>query len=537
MRTAYLTAAIALCTSLGAAQNQQLDLQSITFPLDRPTAALPVPGQSSMYIVAGQGGVIRAMSDSGPQLVQPFLDLSSLVFDTPIAGLTGMAFDPDYVNNRRFFVRYNWDAGGQQVKAVVEEYTVPASTPFQANPVPVQRLVVVDLIPDINGVYHHGTGALHFGPDGMLYCGVGDSAKPGDFAGGLIAQDTFSRLGKILRLDTDAPPSFEPANNPFAGGVGGDPLVWAYGLRNPHGFSFDALTGELFIGDVGNLQNEELDREPNSSPGGENYGWPCLEGTFVSAPAMSEPICQGLSSVGPWFEYPHGVNSGAVIGGYVYRGTRMPWLYGHYLYADFVGATLKALDVSLANPTSADEIDLTIDLDLASSFNGFDLVGVVPDENGEPLIIKQTASSGRLFRVVPQSDYSDFDSFCPGNPNITGSPGVLTATGSPVISDNATNPVVLTSSSCPPGALSQFIYGADRTDAVLSNGRLCIGSPIRRIDPVGVIQPNGTRTHTLDLPNLPEPIVLASTWYFQLWHRDGAGASNLTGGLWIVFEP
>ncbi|MCP3915597.1 MAG: PQQ-dependent sugar dehydrogenase [bacterium] len=537
MRIVYCAAAAALLSPLGWAQNQQLELQPMSSLLDRPAAVLPIPGQDGIYVVAGQAGVIQVLNDSGTPLAQPFLDLSGLVFNTPINGLTGMAFAPDFETSRRFFVRYNWDAGGMQIKAVVEEYAVPLVTPFQADPALVQRLVTVDLVPDMNGLYHHGTGAIHFGPDGMLYCGVGDSARPVDFAGALIAQDTTSHLGKMLRLDTDAAPLFEPTDNPFAGGIGGDPLVWAYGLRNPHGFAFDALTGELFIGDVGNSAREEIDREPDSSPGGVNYGWPCLEGTFTPTPAVTEPICQGLPSTAPWFEYPHAPGNKAIIGGYVYRGNRMPWLYGRFLYADFVDATIKALDVGLTSPGPNDEEDLTLDLDLAGSFGGFELVGIMPDENGEPLVIRQPISGGGLFRIVPQSDYSDIGNYCPGNPNVTGVPGLLTATGSPVISDNGTNPIVLQASSCPPGAGSQFLYGENRNDFPLSNGRLCIGAPMRRIPPVGLIQGTGTRSLTLDLPTLSEPIVVASTWYFQLWHRDGAGASNLTGGLWIVFEP
>ncbi|MCP3917815.1 MAG: PQQ-dependent sugar dehydrogenase [bacterium] len=524
----------------GSPLAQQLELQSITTAsLNRPTTIVPIPGQPGMYVMSElETGIIRVGNDQSLQLVTPFLDLSGVVLGGWITGLSGMAFHPDYENNGRFFVRYNWDDPAQpglDCKAVVEEYSVPAGTPFVANPTPVQRIVVVDM-PNNDQGFHHATGDLAFGPDGMLYAGIGDNARPGGpLAPKMVAQDPNVPLGALLRMDVDAGAPFIPANNPFVGG-GGHPLVWAYGLRNPQAISFDELTGDLYISDVGQATREEVNRQFAASTGGENYGWPCREGT-LSGPGVNDPGCTGGMFVAPWYEYAHGAVS-AVIGGFVYRGDRMPWLYGFYIYADYMDRQVFALDSTLTNPTFANAINLTGDLMLGSFFTIAELAAVVADENGDPLLVRQPGSAGaigdgRVFRVAPQTGFSSFGSFCSALPNMTGVPGVLTASGSAVISNNN---AVLTATSVPNGALALVVYSDTRTNLLISNGRLCVGDPVRRITPAGTIA-GGTFVQPLDLPNLPTPITVASTWYFQLWHRDGPGQSNFTGGVWAVFTP
>jgi glucose/arabinose dehydrogenase len=185
---------------------------------------------------------------------------------------------------------------------------------------------------------NHNGGALAFGPDGYLYVALGDGGSAGDPMGN--AQSLSTLLGKLLRISprpSGGEPYSIPPDNPFVGWSGARPEIWAYGLRNPWRFSFDAATGDLWIGDVGQNAWEEIDLEPAGSDGGSNFGWDRLEGTHPfeggSAPG----------SVPPVFEYANGAGSCAVTGGYVYRGALIPALAGAYVFADYCRGRLEAL--------------------------------------------------------------------------------------------------------------------------------------------------------------------------------------------------
>jgi glucose/arabinose dehydrogenase len=176
---------------------------------------------------------------------------------------------------------------------------------------------------------NHNGGDLAFGPDGFLYIGLGDGGGAGDPFGN--GQSLQTLLGKMLRIDprrSGGAPYTVPPSNPFVGDPGARPEIWAYGLRNPWRFSFDRATGDLWIADVGQSNLEEIDRQPASSRGGENYGWSAFEG---SVPLGGSPAGEVVS---PVFEYDHTGGVCAVAGGYVYRGSAIPALDGAYLFAD-----------------------------------------------------------------------------------------------------------------------------------------------------------------------------------------------------------
>lgn len=283
--------------------------QLVASDLRRPVDLQP-DGSGRLFIIE-KVGRIRIFQD-GQLLEQPFLDISDRVgsFGNE-QGLLGLAFHPNYAQNGRFFVDFTDQDGNN----VIRRYQV-SGDPNIADPnTEVSLLSVKDPFPNHNG------GVLAFGPDGYLYAGFGDGGAAGDPFGN--AQKTNILLGKILRLDVDsAEPYAVPAENPFGN------EVWAYGLRNPWRMSFDKLTGDLYIGDVGQGDWEEIDYLPANSGAGTNFGWDYREGAHDyegGGPAgMVDPIA----------EYSHPEGGCSVTGGFVYRGSMPEW-NGIYLYGDY----------------------------------------------------------------------------------------------------------------------------------------------------------------------------------------------------------
>ena len=305
---------------------------------------------SGRMFVVGQHGVIRVIK-SGSVLSTPFLDISSRIGIDSERGLLGMAFPPQYANKGYFYVYYTRVDGNNQVS----RFHI-TSNPDIANPSSEEPILT---LPHPNFANHNG-GQLAFGPDGFLYIGPGDGGSGGDPFGN--AQNTNSLLGKLLRIDVEphvavpaAPgannfylpllfgnlnssnnlPYRIPPNNPFVGQPNHRHEIWALGLRNPWRFSFDRQTGDLYIGDVGQDQMEEVDFQPASSQGGENYGWNILEGTLCYP---NGPCTPPANYSPPVATYLHGANDSigcALTGGFVYRGSSYPALQGIYFYADY----------------------------------------------------------------------------------------------------------------------------------------------------------------------------------------------------------
>src|SRR4029079_7785545 len=245
-----------------------------------------------------KAGPIRIIKD-GVLLPTPFLELTSKVSSTAgEQGLLGLAFAPDYATSGRFFVHYNDHFNTNRVSS----FRVSAD-PDQANPASEAQVLAFPQ----PGVAHNG-GQLAFGPDGMLYVGLGDG-DDADHGRGQSLSDPFAN---IMRIDVRPRPYTVPADNPFVTTAGALPEIWSYGFRNPWRFSFDRATGDLGIGDVGQSAWEEVDRQPASSGGGENYGWNVREGSHPYAAGGSLP-----GAVDPVFDYPHSDGGCVVTGGYV----------------------------------------------------------------------------------------------------------------------------------------------------------------------------------------------------------------------------
>jgi len=277
--------------------------------LQRPVD-LQADGSGRLFVIE-KAGRIRILEND--QLLEtPFLDISESVGSSGNEqGLLGLVFHPQYQENGRFFVNYT-DTNGDTVLARFQV----SSDPNAADPGSEVRLLGLD-----QPFQNHNGGVLAFGPDGYLYAGLGDGGSQGDPNGN--AQNTGVLLGKILRLDVNsADPYAVPADNPFGN------EVWAYGLRNPWRFSFDKSTGDLYIGDVGQNQWEEIDFLAAGSPGGANFGWDHREGAHDYEGGGPEGM------IDPVAEYSHPEGGCSVTGGYVYRGSMPEW-NGIYLYADY----------------------------------------------------------------------------------------------------------------------------------------------------------------------------------------------------------
>lgn len=284
--------------------------------LTKPVAIANAGDGSNRLFVVEQAGRIQLVKNGSLASV-PFLDISGRVKAGGEQGLLGLVFHPNFSTNGYFYVNYT-ALNGDSVTARFHVSLQPDVADASSEQVLLQ---ISDPYPNHNG------GSLAFGPDGYLYLGLGDGGSEGDPEG--RAQSLSSYWGKLLRVDVDSgSPYAIPPGNPFAGG-GGLPEIWAFGLRNPWRISFDSLTGDLYIADVGQDNWEEIDWLPANSSGGANFGWSLREGTHFYKGDDSSNFVE------PVVEYSHGMGNCAVVGGYVYRGATLAALQGVYFYADF----------------------------------------------------------------------------------------------------------------------------------------------------------------------------------------------------------
>jgi glucose/arabinose dehydrogenase len=341
--------------------------------VDVPTALAVRTGDDSLYVTE-QDGFVVAVAPGGD--VTTFLDLSNRVMFGGEQGLLGLAFSPD---GSKLFVHFNNRSGDTRV----EEYAIADGAVLPES----RRRILAVKQPDAN----HNGGQLAFGPDGMLYIGLGDGGGAGDdgdgHADGGNGQSLDTVLGKILRIDptpSGDKPYTIPSDNPFADG-GGRPEIWAFGLRNPWRFSFDRETGDFWIGDVGEYEWEEVDYASAAQGAGEgaNFGWNVFE--------ADEQFRDGDTTgpaLPPLFALPHDDGYCSVIGGYVYRGTSIPDLEGAYVYSDYCNGRLRY--VRQSNNEVAERGSLGVRLSDISSFG--------EDANGELYVLSQSTG---LYRIDP----------------------------------------------------------------------------------------------------------------------------------------
>lgn len=304
-------------------------------PLTRVVGGIPdalyvtgAPGESSRLYVVRQSGTVRIVR-RGRLLAQPFLDLRGITRSGGEQGLLGLAFHPDYAENRRLFVNYTDLAGDTWIS----EYR--ADSLNRVDTATARPLLRIE-----QPYSNHNGGHLAFGPDGLLYIATGDGGDAGDPQGN--GQDTGSLLGKILRIDVDRRDDGRayaiPEGNPFSSG-GGRPEIFAYGLRNPWRFSFDRATGDLWIADVGQGRIEEVNRLAAGTGAGANLGWNAYEGR---SPFAGPGAVEGRAVTWPVAQYSHSRGC-SVTGGYVSRGRRAATLRGRYVFADYCTGELWSM--------------------------------------------------------------------------------------------------------------------------------------------------------------------------------------------------
>lgn len=348
-------------------------LTRLEVDVPRVTALATRADDPALY-VAGQDGKVFAIRD-GKLVATPVLDISKRVSNGSEQGLLGIVFSPD---GARLYVDYTDTAGDTRVV----EYRITGTG--VVDPATARTLLEVDQ-PQAN----HNGGQLAFGPDAMLYIGLGDGGGSNDRGSGHVAggngQSLDTLLGKILRIDPEpmaASPYTIPTDNPFAHG-GGRPEIWSYGLRNPWRFSFDRETGDLWMSDVGQDKWEEINLSPGATSRGANYGWAAFEGSH----RFTGDAPRG--AVGPIYEYSHRDTNGcSITGGYVYRGTRIPAMRGWYLFSDFCHGKIEAIRVVNGEVERASALGHTVDS--PGSFG--------EDGSGELYVLSQT---GAIFRFDP----------------------------------------------------------------------------------------------------------------------------------------
>lgn len=390
MFTAYLkslvTVGISVMASLADAQAKPQtpsSARAITTPpvqlvdafpklrFSRPLYLASVPDGSKRLVVVQQGGrIVVFPKQASAKKAETFLDISDRVQTTGgEEGLLGLAFDPDYQRNRHYYVNYTAAAPR---RTIIARYT--GQDPKS------EKIILEIPQPYAN----HNGGSLVFGPDGYLYIGVGDGGAANDPHG--YGQSLKTLLGKILRIDPRSGTPYKiPPDNPFVGVKDAKAEIWAYGLRNPWRIAFDYKTGELWAGDVGQNHVEEVDIIIK----GGNYGWRECEG-HLAMPELTKSCPKQF--IAPIITYDHDSPAKSVTGGYVYRGQKLEFLRGAYIYADFIDRRIWALrkEDGVQNTLIA-----TADLPV-SSFG--------EDDDGELYVIGYGDNEGRIWTLAASAN-------------------------------------------------------------------------------------------------------------------------------------
>jgi len=509
-----------------------------------PTDLTAPPGDSSRVFVTEQSTARVMLVLNGVLQATPFLNIGPIVGSGSERGLLGLAFHPDYASNRKFYVSYT-DNGGS---SVVREYLRDSVNPNIADAGSFTNIVNPIAQPFSN----HNGGGIEFGPDGMLYFGLGDGGSGND--PGNRSQNLTNILGKMLRLDVDNAPTYIPADNPFIGSPldpnnNIDDRIWARGLRNPWRFSFDRATGDLYIGDVGQNAIEEIDFQPASSTGAENYGWRCMEGNNCTG--LTGCTCFAASLVDPIFVFNHSGGNCSVTGGHVYRGSAMPGMQGRYIFGDFCSGLIWSIRYDSATGSAVDFMSHSVDLAIPGNEN---ITAFGEDADGEIYIVD--SNGGQIWKIEHEcttpaecqqsfcdaGDLSLNDCPCanPGNPDsgcdiqqLTG--GVKLTTLS---QDTLNTRITLQGTGFPGGSTPTAIVIrasslSDSGPVAFGDGLRCIGVPVVRLG--ATFAGAGTAIHTFGHG------AGAGAFYYQEWFRNTPAmfctpdAFNLSNGVGVIW--
>jgi len=368
--------------------SQRLPLSPVNFPLNpgqpgsfsvvnafpnlsfvAPVFFAGLPGTNQAVVVEQAGIIHRFDVDAQVASTVVMLDINSQVLFSGEQGLLGMAFHPDFANNGFFYVHYS---ASNPRRSVISRFTYNSQTGMAAS---ASEFILLQVDQPFG---NHNAGSLAFGPDDKLYIAFGDGGSGGDPDDN--AQNRGTLLGSIIRIDVDTGSPYDiPSDNPFVGEAGVRGEIWAYGFRNPFRFSFDRQTGTLWVGDVGQINREEID----IVQAGGNYGWRVFEGTQPYTSSQNTP--PNATLIPPVIDYDRSLGN-AVIGGYVYRGAALPTLRGAYVYGDFGSGRIWSLLYNGTQVVSNTEIA-----------NVANLTSFGEDNNGE---LYAVSGSGSIFRFI-----------------------------------------------------------------------------------------------------------------------------------------
>ena len=392
-----------------------LDAVQVASGLTQPLFVTAPPGDSRRLFIVQQDGNIRILNLLTSTLnPAPFLTLTGLTDTGGEQGLLGMAFDPNYATNGKFYLNFTVPGGafGNGITHV-SQFSVRGN-PDIADPNSERILITFDH-PESN----HNGGWIGFSPRtgdaNNLYIATGDGGAGNDQGTGHIepggnAQNLTTLLGKMLRIHVDsaAGTATIPSNNPFVGMSGARGEIWAFGLRNPFRNSFDRQTGRMFIGDVGQDTREEIDvQQATNAGGGENYGWRVREGSIQNPAFPGSPTPPG--AINPIFDYSHSVGQ-TIIGGYVYRGNRIPDLRGVYVFGDYSAGQIFSFDYDGSNVSNFQTITSQLFPTIVGGFTLSHPSSLGEDANGELYITD--IGNGSVFKIVssaPRAMKSDFN--------------------------------------------------------------------------------------------------------------------------------
>lgn len=374
------TAAIVLTVSTSSVSGAgAVVLTPVVSGLSNPVLVTHAGDGSRRLFIVEQTGKIRVVKN-GALLPTPFIDFTGEFAQGGEQGLLGLAFHPRYETNGKFYINASLPDGD----TIINEYRVSPTNPDVATRVGARRILRID-----QPFENHNGGHIAFGPDGYLYIGMGDGGSGGD--PGNRAQNLNSLLGKMLRININGTSPGHayriPASNPYVGRAGRDE-IWSRGLRNPWRWSFDRRLGDLWIGDVGQGNYEEIDRSVARGTAargrGANYGWRVLEGRHCFRPPSG---CNRSGKVAPMVEYSHSQGC-SVTGGYVYRGRAVPYLVNRYVFGDYCSGTIWAIPRAARAPAAKTLV-------IQTSYN---ISSFGEDESGELYVVDH--AGGAVYRFA-----------------------------------------------------------------------------------------------------------------------------------------
>ena len=373
----------------------QLDAKLISGNFEKPLYVTNYPNDNEILLVLEQEGIIRIIKENNITKT-PFLDISDRVhqplYPADEMGMLGIAFDPNFNENHFFYINYV----NKESYSIISRFKINGKL---GNPQSEEILIKLK-----QPYPNHNGGSIEFGPDGYLYIGFGDGGSSGDPEN--RAQNLSNLFGKILRIDVNTEKGYKvPIDNPFYNLDTAKKEIWSYGLRNPWRITFDKKTGDMYIGDVGQWDWEEINYQSSDNKGGLNFGWNILEGNHCY---KEHKLCESKDLTFPIFEYPHDanylktligwtqkdVNGCSVTGGYVYRGKNKPKLYGRYFFGDYCTGKVWSLKNNNGN---IDIKEHTNELLETMNKKQFYLSSFGEDQEGELYLIDY---SGDLYSIT-----------------------------------------------------------------------------------------------------------------------------------------